>query len=98
MSLLALILLIAGCLVAGYWIVSSVMDDSVDVIRKERDASAASPNWYLELDIAPDASEAEIRAAMKRRLAQAKSGGDPGAIERITRAAEEGLKRARGAR
>src|SRR5262245_47193974 len=92
------ILIILGFLVAGYWIVSSVMGSGVDVMEEGRKAEArkqsprrtpvapgasqpgAAPalsddtpmrDWYIVLDVPPDASRSEIQTAMKRRLAQA---------------------------
>jgi hypothetical protein len=115
------ILIIVGCVVAGYWIVSSVMGPGIDVGEEGRKAEAkkgprpgsasAKPatsrpalpaaghgpmrDWYIVLDVSPDASRAEIQAALKRRLAQAESAGDMDGVARIARAAEVGLAQRR---
>jgi hypothetical protein len=119
-------LVILGCAVAGYWIVSSVMEPGSDGTDESpsggaRDADprkveprktsrpalpapankpvatrsasdAPVPDWYIVLDVGPDASRSEIQAAMKRRLAVAEADGDTLGAARITRAAETGLK------
>jgi hypothetical protein len=59
-----------------------------------RDADALRA-WYLVLDVSQQASRAEIQAAVKRRLAQAKASGDLAAMAGIARAAEQGLRRKR---
>jgi hypothetical protein len=113
------ILIILGCLVAGYWIVSSVMGSGVDVMEEGRKAEARQqsqrtatappsapgrgkqpelpkdapmPDWYIVLDVPPDASARDIQAAMKRRLAQAVASGDTMAAARIARAGAFGLQ------
>lgn len=98
------ILIILGCLVAGYWIVSSVMGPGVDQAneaRKEVDRGRAPapapadepmPDWYVVLDLPPDAVPGEIQAAMRRRLAQAEAAGDAPAAARIARAGAAGLR------
>jgi hypothetical protein len=108
------ILIILGCLAAGYWIVSSVMGSGVDVMEEGRKAearrqspppattdrthqpalpsNAPMPDWYIVLDVPPDASAREIQAAMKRRLAQAEASGDTMAAARIARAGAFGLQ------
>jgi hypothetical protein len=115
------ILIIVGCVVAGYWIVSSVMGPGIDMGEEGRKAetkkaprpgpasarpTASRPalptanqapmrDWYIVLDVSPDASRAEIQAALKRRLAQAESAGDIDGLARIARAAEVGLAQRR---
>jgi (p)ppGpp synthase/HD superfamily hydrolase len=90
------ILVILGCLAAGYWIVASVMGDGIDVTRQDK---AAPPrDWHLELDVTAEATRAEIEAALKRRLAQAKQSGDHEAMARIRQAAADGLQHARRSR
>jgi hypothetical protein len=99
------ILIIVGCAALGWWIVRSVMDPGVDANdqgrgRAAREPPAAPPSgvtdpmpdWYIVLDVSPDASRADIQSAVKRRLAQAEANGDRAAITRISRAAETGLK------
>jgi hypothetical protein len=100
------ILIVLGCLVAGYWIVSSVMGPGVDQAsegRKEAGRGQASapapapadepmPDWYIVLDLPPDAVPGEIQAAMRRRLAQAEAAGDARAAARIARAGAAGLR------
>ena len=119
-------LVILGCAIAGYWIVSSVMEPGSDGTDESprpgaRDAGprkveprkvsrpalsapagkpaasrsvsdAPMPDWYIVLDVGPDATRSEIQAAMKRRLAVAEADGDTLGAARITRAAETGLK------
>jgi hypothetical protein len=101
-------ILIAGCVAAGYWVVSSVLEpgaDGIEETRKHRPPGnrpgpASTPaqreeplrDWYLVLDVSTDASPAEIREAAKRRLAQAESAGDMDAVRRIAKAVEQGLK------
>jgi hypothetical protein len=60
-----------------------------------RDADALRA-WYLVLDVSPEASAAEIRAAVKRRLAQAEASGDRAAAATIARAAAQASQRRRG--
>lgn len=102
------ILVILGCLVAGYWIVSSVMGpgpERVDDGRKDPGSGPAPtptpapapedepmPDWNLVLDLPPDAVPGEIQAAMKRRLAQAEAAGDTQAAARVARAGAAGLR------
>ena len=119
-------LVILGCAVTGYWIVSSVMEPGSNDTGESPRAGAPDsdtrkieprqtprpalpapvgkpvatrsapdgpmPDWYIVLDVGPDASRSEIQAAMKRRLAVAESDGDTLGAARITRAAETGLK------
>ena len=54
-------------------------------------ADGPMPDWYIVLDVGPDASRSEIQAAMRRRLAVAEADGDTLGAARITRAAEAGL-------
>jgi hypothetical protein len=82
------VLIIAGCLAAGYWIVSSVMGPgspkrpsppegkAVKVINA---GDANLSNWYLILDVSEFAKRDEITTAYQRKLAQLK--GDPHAAE-----------------
>jgi hypothetical protein len=101
------IILIGGCVAAGFWVVRSVLEPGIDGLGEgqkkpapghRRDPKPAlreeSPlsHWYLVLDVSSDASPSEIRDAVKRRLAQAESAGDVDAVRRIARAAEQGLK------
>jgi hypothetical protein len=59
-----------------------------------RDADALRA-WYLVLDVSQEASAAEIRAAVKRRLAQAEASGDRAAAATIARAAAQASQRRR---
>jgi hypothetical protein len=101
------VIVIAGCVAAGYWVVRSVLEPGIDGLdERQRNPSPGNRrgpapaqreepplrDWYLVLDVSIDASPAEIRDAVKRRLAQAESAGDMDAVRRITRAAEQGLK------
>lgn len=102
------IILIAGCIAVGYWVVRSVLEPGIDGLDEGRQkpppgtrrgppraarAEGALRDWYLVLDVSSEASPAEIREAVKRRRAQAESAGDVDAVRRIARAAEQGLKR-----
>lgn len=49
-------------------------------------------DWYVTLDVPPDASRREILDAVKRRLEVARSIGDTTAPARIARAAAESMK------
>jgi hypothetical protein len=86
------VLVVLGCLAAGYWIVSSVMSPGVDIKREER---APMRDWHLILDIPADASRRDIQAALKRRLALVDAVSDPLEADRIRRAAEAGLRQTR---
>jgi hypothetical protein len=94
------ILIILGCLVGGYWLVSSIMGPGIDVRRKKEGASggeladsepgsrAHERDWHLILDVPANADRSEIERAYRRRLAKAESSGDPFEAQRIRRARE----------
>ena len=121
------ILIILGCLVGGYWLVSSIMGPGIDSARRKKDASGenrvdadsggrartgasagtststsnnASANsrahehdWHLILDVPANASQREVEAAYKRRLAKAESSGDDFESIRLRRAYDAALRR-----
>jgi hypothetical protein len=101
------LLIILGCLVGGYWLVSSIMSPGVDLTRSKRPEdkpaeSGAAPaadahrnDWHLILDIPADANRREIEHACKRRLAKAESAGDSIEVQRIRDAYAAGLRQAR---
>ncbi len=103
------VLIILGCLVAGYWIVSSIMSPGVDLTRAPKpDADkhsakdgAAAPNpherdWHLILDVPANASRRDVEAAGKRQLAKAEGSGDLVSARRIRLAIEAALRSKRG--
>src|SRR5690606_21262115 len=49
-------------------------------------------DWYVTLDVPPDASRREILEAVRRRLEVARSIGDTTAPARIARAAAQSMK------
>lgn len=93
------LLIILGCLAAGYWIVSSIMSPGVDLTRPDRqhDKSPDKPaaltqlpatnphvaDWYLILDVPANAERRDVERAYKRRLAQAEATGDQLSSQRI---------------
>jgi hypothetical protein len=103
------ILIILGCLVAGYWLVSSIMGAGIDTkpgtrpdgragsagnkSDPEPGARAHEHDWHLILDVSANADRSEIERAYKRRLAKAESSGDPFEATRIRRAHEAALRR-----
>jgi hypothetical protein len=103
------ILIILGCLVGGYWLVSSIMSPGIDVTRRKKpedespgpdsgpatSSRAHDRDWHLILDIPSDSSRRDIEAAFKRRLAKAESAGDDFEAIRIRRAYEAAIRHAR---
>jgi hypothetical protein len=100
------VLIVLGCLAAGYWLVSSIMSPGVDLTRppKSPDTEPApalpvlAPNphasdWHLILDVPLGAHRREVESAYKRRLAQAEASGDTLAIKRIRLAYEASARR-----
>jgi hypothetical protein len=118
------ILIILGCLVGGYWLVSSIMGPGIDVTRRKKEdasgvdrdsddssarartgtsantsasASASSRahehDWHLILDVPANASQREVEAAYKRRLAKAENSGDDFESIRLRRAYEAAQRR-----
>jgi hypothetical protein len=101
------ILIILGCLVGGYWLVSSIMGPGIDLTRRRKeespgptggnpDAAARSHahdhDWHLILDVPANASRREVEAAYKRRLAKAESSGDSFESIRLRRAYEAAIR------
>jgi hypothetical protein len=98
------LLIILGCLVGGYWLVSSIMSPGVDLTRSKRPeekpvepgavpgSDAHRHDWHLILDIPADANRREIEHAYKRRLAKAESAGDGIESQRIREAYAAGLR------
>jgi hypothetical protein len=99
------ILIILGCLVGGYWLVSSIMGPGIDTRPQRRDGAKpgegdveVAPNphqhdWHLILDIPANADRGEIERAYRRRLAKAENSGDPFEAQRIRRAYEAATRR-----
>ena len=56
---------------------------------------SAMRDWHIVLDVPSNASRAEIKVALKRRLAAAEARGDSAEAERMRRAADYGLRQAR---
>lgn len=66
--------------------------------RRQARAADDSPNdWYLLLDVSPDADRREISDALKRRIARARADNDKAAMQRLLRAAATGIRQPRRA-
>src|SRR5690606_34075017 len=62
--------------------------------RSPRPAPRPTPtldDWYLVLDVSPDATRQEIQEALKLRLARARADRDAEAMRRVIRAAGTGM-------
>ncbi len=74
------ILIILGCLAAGYWIVSSIMGPGIDVMRAGRDAEARAKEKEKEKEKEKDSAETSVpinRPALPGRVS---TSGDPQAV------------------